>query len=412
MRASLVSTATAMAMLLASAAVAQEWTRLRGPQGQGHGKADLPAVLTEEHVRWRVDAGVGHSSPVLWGDALFLTRLGGEKGVRQVVCFDAENGKERWARSCAFEPHDQHRLNSFATSTPAVDADGVYVLWTSGKQLVALALDHAGEVLWRRDLGRFYSNHGSATSPVLCGDLLVVANENQGDDCFVTALDRGTGEPRWRIDRQKSARWACYSPPFVHRPEGAPPVLLLASYAHGLTAIEPESGELRWQADLGFKNRFIACPCLSGDLLMVQTGSGDSGKECVVFDLANGAREEPKARYKPRRGLPYVPSAIAVEGRFYLFADSGFCSCIDADSGEQLWRERSEHRFFSSPVTSGTAIYIGDREGHLLSYAIGRHERLSALDLGAPILATPALARGRMYVRTAEQLVCLGAAPK
>ncbi|MFN3242667.1 MAG: PQQ-binding-like beta-propeller repeat protein [Planctomycetota bacterium] len=401
-----------LVVLLAAAPAAQEWTRLRGPAGQGHGKADLPAVLTEQHVRWRVDAGAGHSSPVLWGDALFLTRIGDQRGEREVVCFDADTGEQRWARRSAFEPHDQHKLNSFASSTPAVDADGVYVLWTSGKQLVALALDHAGKPLWRRELGAFYSNHGSATSPVLCGDLLVVANENQGDDCFVTALDRRTGKPRWRIERQQKARWACYSPPFVHRPKDAPPVLLLASYAHGLTAIEPESGELRWQADLGFKNRFIACPCLSGDLLMVQTGSGDSGKECVVFDLADGARKEPEVRYKPRRGLPYVPSPIAVDGHFYLFSDSGYCSCIEAETGEQRWRERSEHRFFSSPVSNGRAIYIGDREGHLVSFAIGRHQRLGSLDLGAPILATPALARGCMFVRTAEQLVCLGAASK
>jgi len=402
----------ALCWLVGSAAPAQEWTRLRGPQGQGHGKADLPAVLTERHVRWRVDAGAGHSSPVLWGAKLFLTRTGEQDGEREVVCFDADTGEQLWARPCAFEPHDQHRLNSFASSTPAVDVDAVYVLWTTGKQLVALALAHDGEVRWRRELGAFYSNHGSATSPVLCGELLVVANENQGDDCFVTALDRKTGEPRWRIERQRQARWACYSPPFVYRPDGAPPVLLLASYAHGLTAIEPESGAVRWQADLGFRNRFIACPCLSGELLMVQTGSGDSGKECVVFELADGAKAEPKVRYKPRRGLPYVPSAIAAEGHFYLFADSGFCSCIEADSGTQLWRERSEHRFFSSPVSNGAAIYIGDREGHLLSYAVGRSEQLGSLDLGAPILATPALARGCMFVRTERELICLGAAPK
>ena len=107
-----------------------------------------------------------------------------------------------------------------------------------------------------------------------------------------------------------------------------------------------------------------------------------------------------------------MPSAIAVDGHFYLFSDSGYCSCIEAETGEQRWRERSEHRFFSSPVSNGRAIYIGDREGHLVSFAIGRHQRLGSLDLGAPILATPALARGCMFVRTAEQLVCLGAASK
>ena len=397
---------------LTLAPAAQEWTRLRGPKGQGHGVADLPAALSVDHVRWRVPAGAGHSSPVLWSDALFLTRTVERRGRRQVVCFDADTGEERWQRTFEFEPHDQHKLNSAASSTPAVDADGVYVLWTSGGRLLALALDHDGEERWRRELGGFYSNHGSAVSPVLCGELLVVANEHQGEDCFVTALDHRTGEPAWRIERQEKARWACYSPPFLHEPQGGVPVLLLASYAHGLTAIEPRTGALRWQADLGFKNRFIAAPCLAGDLLLVNTGSGDSGKECVVFDLAGGAAEEPEVRYRPRRGLPYVPAAIAVDGVFHLFSDSGFCSGVEAASGERLWRERTEHRFFSSPVTNGRTIYIGDRDGHLLSFAPGRHEQVGDLDLEAPIFATPALARGRMFVRTAEELVCLGARPR
>ena len=401
-----------VAASFALAPAAQEWTRIRGPQGQGHGAADLPAVLNEGHVRWRVDAGAGHSSPVLWGRRLYLTRLGEADSSREVVCYDGDTGEERWSKSFGFAPHGQHKLNSFASSTPAVGADGVYLLWTSGAKLIAMSLDHGGERRWQRELGAFYSNHGSAVSPVLCEDLLVVANENQGDDCFLTALDRSSGEPVWRIERKKEARWACYSPPFLYEPEGAAPVLLLASYAHGLTAIEPGTGALRWEADLGFKNRFIASPCLAGELLLVNTGSGDSGKECVVFDLAGGAKSEPEVRYRPRRGLPYVPSAIAVDGRYYLFSDSGFCSGIDAASGERLWRERTEHRFFSSPVTNGRAIYIGDREGHLLSFAFGRHERLSDLDLGAPICATPALARGCMFVRTARELICLARAAR
>jgi outer membrane protein assembly factor BamB len=400
------------AAALACGVAAQEWTRLRGPQGQGHGATALPKVWTEEHVRWRVDAGEGNSSPVLFGDALFLTRIGAEPGTRELVCFDAASGDERWAKARAFQAHDQHKLNGFASSTPAVDAASAYVLWTSGARLVAYAFSHDGEERWRRDLGGFYSNHGSASSPVVCEDLLVIANENQGEDCFVTALDLETGEPRWRIEREKKARWACYSPPFLHAPTGAAPVLLLASYAHGLTAIEPQTGALRWQADLGFKNRFIASPCLSGELLLVNTGSGDAGKECVVFDLARDAAEEPEARYKLRRNLPYVPSVVAVDGRFYLFSDSGFCSCVEASTGAEQWRERTDHQFFSSPVTDGRTIYLGDREGRLLSFATSRHEVLGALDLGAPILATPALARGCMFVRTATELVCLAPQPR
>lgn len=389
---------------------AQEWTRLRGQAGQGHGAADLPASFTAENVRWRVDVGgTGHSSPVLWGSRLFLTRVADGPGQREVVCFDADTGKELWASRQEFESHDQHQLNSFATSTPAVDGSAVYVLWTSGSRLVALALDHGGEEVWQRELGGFYSNHGSAMSPVLCGDRVIVANDNQGDDCFLTALDRATGEPTWRIEREKKARWANYSPPFVCRTETGD-LVVVASSSHGLTAIEPESGEIRWQADPGFKYRFIAAPARSGDSLLVNTGAGDAGRECVVFELAESMADAPKVRYRLRRGLPYVPSVIGLDGRFFLFSDSGFASCVDAATGDELWRERTGSKFFSSPVTNGEVIYIADREGRLLTYSKAGFEVLGTFDLGAPVFATPALARGAMFVRTAEELWCLGPA--
>lgn len=398
----------ALAGGLAAAAVAQEWSRFRGPRGQGHGDADLPARFTAANVRWQVDTGgAGHSSPVLWGRRLFLTREGDASGKREVTCFDADSGTELWSDPRLFTPHEQHELNGSATSTPVVDERGVYVLWTSGPKLVALALDHDGEELWCRELGDFYSNHGSANSPVLHGELVIVANENQGEDCFLMAIDRRTGEPVWRVERQKSARWANYSPPFVWQPEGGDPLVLVASSSHGLTAIDPKTGELAWQANPGFKNRFIAVPCLAGNHLLVNTGSGGSGKECVVFAFAAGSSAEPTIGYRPRRGLPYVPSAIAVDGRFFWFSDAGYVTCLDATSGEEQWRERSDSRFFSSPVTNGKVIWVADRKGRLLTYSTTRFEQLGAFELGSEVFATPALARGAMFVRTAEHLIRL-----
>lgn len=396
-----------LALGVTVACEAQQWSRFRGVRGQGVGVADLPTVFGKQHIRWRTNLhGTGHSSPVLWGDRLFLTRLNGVKGEREIVCYDADTGKQAWSHTCEFQPHKQHRLNSFASSTPAADELGVYVTWSSGDKLVAIALDHQGALLWQRELGDYYAQHGSANSPVMHGELVVVANENEGDDCFLTALNRKTGKSVWREELQKSPRWACYSPPFLYEPKAGKPVMLIASAAHGLTAFEPETGEVRWRANPGFKKRFIAAPTLSGDKLLVNTGSGDSGKECVIFDLSD-AKHEPKISSQPRRGLPYVPSGIALGGRFFLFADSGFASCLDADSGDQLWRERIDGKFYSSPVSNGDAIYIGDRDGKLWTFSTTKFEVLGSFDLGSPINATPALARGAMFVRTAGELIRL-----
>lgn len=389
----------------------QEWARFRGVRGQGIGNADLPLSFDASHVRWRTDiGGSGHSSPVLWGKRVFLTRVAG-KGKREIVCYDADTGEQSWVYACTFKAHKQHRLNSFASSTPVADERGVYVMWSSGDRLVALAVDHQGELLWRRDLGGYHAQHGSGNSPVLHGECVIVANENEGEDCFLTALDRRTGKPVWREELQKSPRWACYSPPFLYEPTEGKPVMLVASAAHGLTAFEPGTGEVRWRANPGFKNRFIAAPALAGDKLLVNTGSGDSGKECVIFALGD-AKEEAKILHRPRRGLPYVPAAIALGDRFFLFADSGFASCIDAATGEHLWRERIDGKFFSSPVSNGKAIYIGDRDGMLWTFSRDKFEVLGSFDLGSPINATPALAHGAMFVRTGKELVRLQAAGK
>lgn len=388
--------------------VAQEWPRFRGVYGQGIVELDLPTTFTEKNVTWRVGvAGTGHSSPVLWGDLLFLTRVDEAKGVREVVCYDASTGSEMWTYACRFNAHKQHKLNSFASATAAVDELGVYVMWTSGERLVAMAIDHRGELLWTKDLGAYYAQHGSGNSPVVHGELVFIASENEGDDCFFMALDRKTGKLAWREDLAKNPRWACYSPPFVYQPSSGKAVMLVASAAHGLTAFELATGKVRWQANPGFKNRFVAVPALSGNKLLVNTGSGNSGKECVVFEMSAGAAAEPKISFRLRRGLPYVPSAIAIGGRFFLFADSGFASCIEAGSGAELWRERIDGKFFSSPVSNGTSIYICDREGRLWTFSKEKFEVLGRFDLGAPICATPALARGAMFVRTAQELIRL-----
>ena len=388
--------------------MAQEWSRFRGPHGQGVVVLDLPTTFTEKNVTWRVEVGgTGHSSPVLWGDLLFLTRVAEAKSAREVVCYAASTGKEVWSYECRFDAHKQHKLNSFAAATAAVDELGVYVMWTSGEKLVAMAIDHKGKLLWESELGAYYAQHGSGNSPVVHGEMVFIASENEGEDCFLMALDRKTGKRAWREDLAKSPRWACYSPPFFYQPPKGKAVMLIASAAHGLTAFEAATGKVRWHANPGFKNRFVAVPVLSGNKLLVNTGSGNSGKECVVFEVSEDAATEPGISFRLRRGLPYVPSAIAVGGRFFLFADSGFASCIDASSGDELWRERIDGKFFSSPVSNGESIYICDREGRLWTFSKEKFEVLGSFDLGAPICATPALARGAMFVRTAHELIRL-----
>ena len=398
-------------MVLQAFTAAQEWTRFRGPAGQGIGKADdLPTKFTAANVRWRVDAGMGHSSPVLWKNKLFLTRMGEAGGAREIVCFDAEKGEELWATKCEFDAHRQHKFNSFASATPAIDEKGIYIVWSSGPKLVAEAFDHSGKRTWRRELGAFRAQHGSGASPVLHDDLMVIANENEGKESFLVALEKESGKQRWKIGRNTFPRRGAYSCPVVLTPKKGSPYILFTSTSHGLTAVDPKAGQVLWETDLDLNQRCVNTPAVSGDFVFFSGGSGGGGKESAFVRLPSKPGGKPKIVRRMRRAIPYVPCALALNGRFYLFTDGGVVRCLKAESGDEVWRERLDGSFFSSPVSNGKAIYIVGRDGTLFSIKSGKaFKLLGSFDLGAKAYATPAIARGVMYVRTFKELICLGA---
>ena len=398
----------ALAGTLAASANAQQWARFRGPAGQGIAAAsDLPPSFTAAHERWRVASGVGHSSPVVWGPSVYLTRAAVAQGTRQIVVFDADTGEERWAHTSSFEPHALHRLNSHASSTLVADASGVCVAWTSGGELRALALDHDGEPLWERRLGAFDAQHGGGGSAVLFEGWLVVQNEHRGEDSFLIALDRESGETHWKIPRSGTDGRTSYAAPVLWTPGDGPALLLFASTAHGVTAVDPRAGEVRWSVDLGLRTRCVAVPALCGDQLFVSAGTGGGGKEAALLRLSG---EQPSIVARPRRHLPYVPAALGLADHLFLVSDGGVASCRQADTGELVWRGRLDGGFFSSPVSDGEVIHVVSRDGLLQSFAAAdAFELLGSYDLGESVHATPAIAGGRMYVRTFDHLVCLGA---
>ncbi|MCA8954826.1 MAG: PQQ-binding-like beta-propeller repeat protein [Planctomycetes bacterium] len=404
----------AVALLLSGPVATQDWPVFRGPSCQGIARGTpLPPRPTEQHVRWRVAVGAGHSSPVVVGERLYLTRMAAEPDKREVVCLDASTGAQRWAAPCAFQAHRQHRFNSSASATPAADAEGVCVVWSSGAALEARAFHADGKPNWHRRLGGFAAQHGSGASPILCAGLLVVANDNASDDSFLVALDRATGKERWRVKRKKADSSTAYSCPVVVGSGPRAPYLLFASTTHGLTAVAPQSGAVLWELDLALKHRCVATPCLIGDTLFVSAGSGGGGKDAVLVRLPALPDQQPKLQQRLRKVLPYVPCALAGAGEVLWVTDGGVACRVSVADGAVRWQQRLGGSFFSSPVTDGKTVFVADRAGVLHSFPFaGREPEMARFDLGSPVFATPAIAHGRLYVRTAKELVCLGAAPR
>ncbi len=403
------------ALIFVTLADGQEWTRFRGPGGSGLSNAkNLPVEITDANIKWRVDLpGNGHSSPVLWGDTVFLTTSGGGKsGRRSVVALSAENGAEKWRSEYRFTPYRQHRFNDFASSTPCVDAQRVYVTWTSPEGVEVLAIDHAGKRVWSKTVGEFSAVHGSSASPVLASGMLVIGSHSEKGESFIIGLDPKTGKEKWRVKRTTGSTGA-YSTPTLRAISSGAAELVFSSTAHGLTAIDPATGKIRWEHDPGFSKRCVGSPVISGDIVFTAAGSGGGGKESTVVQIIDG---KPQPAWKAgKKGLPYVPTGIAFEGSIFLLSDGGVMSCRRAVDGELLWQKRVIGAPYASPIIVDGRIYCCSKEGKLVVLEagdkylpLGSYQFPDGID---GIYATPAATNGRLYVRTFSQLFCISGRP-
>ena len=400
----------------ASISAAQEWTRFRGPNGQGiSSETDLPIKWSESDYNWKVELpGVGHSSPVIWGDKVFITCGDQKTGRGVLIAVRVSDGRQLWRQEYVMSAYRMNVLNSYATATPAVDADHVYTLWPAPDKIVLAATDHEGGEVWRRTFGGHCSQHGSGTSPIVVGDVVVFTCEHEDSTkkdakSFWMAVDRMTGQTRWELPRQTGPKTS-YSTPCVYSPAGGMVQLVFESQRHGMTGVDPRTGRVLWEVESAFPSRVVSSPVIAGGLLIGSCGDGASGK-CLVA-IRPGAEVEstmPEERYKIEDGAPYVPTSAAVGGLLFTFHDRGYVSCLRSETGEQLWREKPAKKFFGSPVWADGKLYCITPDGDVLVIkAAETYELMATNPLGEKSHATPAIADGKMYLRTYSHLISIG----
>jgi len=387
----------------------QEWTRFRGPNGSGQSDAiTMPATWTTKDYTWRVKLpGIGYSSPVIWGNRIFVTCAIEEDATRIIRCLDTSDGGLIWKRQFESTTYEKNNFNSYAAATPAVDKDHVYLSWTTPEEYTLLALDQdKGRVVWRRSLGPYVARHGSGASPILFEDLVIVPNE-QIDNSSAVAVDRMTGQTRWKTDLP--VKIGGYATPCIFRSDDGTAQLILSGSEYGFISLDPRTGRKNWEIEV-FPARVVGSPVVAAGLIFGNCGQGGGGKRLVAVRPGtpnNG--NQPELVYDNKRAMPYVPTPVAHGRLLFLFADSGILTCLDAPTGEIHWQERIGGNYFGSPVRVADRIYCISRDGKLVVLAAAdKFKILAQINLEERSHSTPAIADGVMYLRTASHLMAIG----
>ena len=317
-----------------------------------------------------------------------------------VEAFAPTDGRLLWRYELAAEGelpfvHQKHNL---ASPSPVVDGEEIYA-WFGTGQLVVLSLD--GRLLWQRHLGEqgaFELDWGHASSPAVSEDLVFLLCYHDRTSVLV-ALDRQSGADRWRVDRPDDVR--SYSTPIlVAGPRGDE---LVVNSTEGVHAYDPQTGALLWSAD--GPHRFgVGVPSFTDGLIYTSRGYR-SGPYMAIRPGGRGDVSATHVEWRVATGAPYVSSLLVYRGLIFMAGDSGIISCIDAETGERLWQERTGEIFSASPVAGDGRVYFAAESGETFVYAPERTPRLLASNsINGRIVATPAIAGGRIYFRTDERL--------
>jgi len=392
--------------LISCAASAEEWPAWRGPRGDGTStETDVPIKWTEaENVLWKSPVpGKGHSSPIVWGDRVFVTTCEEAKKTRELLCFDANTGKRLWQKVVLTAPLEKkNNLNSYASGTPATDGRRIWVAFLEAPKIWVVCYDFDGKEIWRRSPGEFYSVHGFCSSPLLYKDR-VILNADQDAVAYIVALDQATGAERWRIDRPNRTR--SYVPPVLFEAAGKKQMVLAGSKC--VASYDPDTGGQHWIVD-GPTEQMVAS-LVYGDGVFFVTGGYPSLHVLGIRPDGRGNVTGTHVMWHERKSPSYVPSPIAAGKHFFWVSDAGTANCVEAQTGKYVWSQPLGRHHSASPVSAAGRLYFLDDEGQMFVLkASETFELLAKNALGEPCRASPAISRGRLFIRGMENLYCIG----
>lgn len=400
------------------------WARFRGPNGDGVAlNQDMPVKFGDDDgILWKTRlVGLGHSSPVVWNDLLFVQSSTASGDKRLLICLNSRTGQENWSRSLPGKkapPGRIHAKSSLASQTPVTDGQAVYASFWDGQDVILAAYSVKGEPLWSKNLGHWVSEHGAGASPILYKDKVIFFNDMDRLDqdkkpvtrpSTLLALDKKTGAVAWELPRE--AHRACYCTPFILERRGKAPELVVTSTT-AMSGINPDNGAEIWTWKWTFTAkaplRTIAASFVADGLLFAFSGDGGGDRQMYAVSLSETG--ELKNVWQNKKDFPYVPCCLTSGPNIYFVNDKGFAGCFEAKTGKKIWLERLQEATFSaSPVLIDGKIYAPSEQGEVFVFEAGSSFKLLAQNsLGEVIRSTPAVADSRMYIRGQNHLFCIG----
>lgn len=391
-------------------ASAADWPGWRGPNGDGiSSETEAPLQWSPtENVAWKSPVpGVGRSSPIVWGERVFVTTGDSTDNSRRVLSFERETGKLLWNVSVHQGPGGKmHRFNTTASSTPATDGNLVFAAFVDDKELTVFAIDFNGKVVWSAKPGTFFSNHGFAACPVIYNEGVIINGHRDGN-AFVVMLDRKDGHEIWR--HQPAVNIRSFSTPVLTQVDGQDQLILTG--ATQTQGIDPKTGKTIWFA-AGPSQKFVSSPTVGQGMVFSFGGSPD--KRAMAVRLGGeGDVSQSHVVWRMEKSMPYIPSAILVGDYLHIINDNGVYSCIEPKSGKVLNTGRKLGAVNSSPISVAGRIYFFEDSGVCTVIENGpSFNVLSKNELGETVYSTPAVSEGQLFVRTESNLICIRSSTK
>jgi outer membrane protein assembly factor BamB len=429
-----------LVLLSAAALQAENWPQYRGPAASGLGNGAPPLrwnTETGENIRWKTPIpGLGYSSPVIWGDRIFLTtavpaqgavaavKLGLYGDIKpvenegtqsfQVFCLDRRTGKVLWQQTAVqTNPKiKRHPKSSHANPTPATDGQRLIVSFGS-EGLYAYSLD--GKLLWKKDLGVLDSGYyvapdaqwGFASSPVLHDGKVIIQADVQKNS-FLAAFDAKTGKELWRTPRQDVPTFG--TPAVLPNGEGGLQVVV-NGWKH-MGGYDLTTGQERWRL-AGTGDIPVPTPVFANGLIVLTAAHGGGRPIYAIRPDAKGDLSQNKAAiaWSQERSGNYMQTPLLAGGIAYFCYDNGVLTAFELGAGERLFQQRlgTASGFTSSPVAAADRLYITNEDGHTFVLQQGKEYKvLAENELGEPVMATPAVVDGTLYMRGGRHLFAIG----